>query len=152
MQKKFDPLVEAVSAVVASDDETKRRVQRLIQISLSRAEQMMMTGSADIQLSLIKSVVPAMVKMAGTEEKVDEHADLRAEMQSLMAEVRDTVAKRPNVDDGEDEDEGQGPGALGVPVDGPVTRAFDPDSTAAGIRNKGGASGAGVIQLRPASG
>lgn len=82
----------AVTAVVSEDAALRARVASFVNRAIGQAEGLLLTGTPEVQAQLIRSVVPAMVKAMATDDSPDEHADMRAQFQELMAELRAGVA------------------------------------------------------------
>lgn len=85
-------IAAAVTAAVSDDAELRGRVASFVNRAISQAEGLLLTGSPQVQAQLIRSVVPAMVKAMTVDDSPDEHADMRAEFEELMTELRSGVA------------------------------------------------------------
>lgn len=109
----------AVTAVVTDDAEIRSKVGRFVKLAISVAEHDLRTGSPAVRATLIRSVVPAMVKAMTVDDSPDEHAELRAQFSDLMAEIRQGVYNpappEPEVD---------------VPVDAPPAKKAPVKKTA----------------------
>ena len=83
-------LNEALKAGIEADEQSRVRVRRFVDRAMRQAEELLITGSPDVQAQLIKSVVPAMVKALEQRED-DDVSDVREEFREFMAEMRSGV-------------------------------------------------------------
>lgn len=73
-------------------DLVRNRVQNITESVLDYVEDIMRAGSPRQKSDLIRQVFPVLVKALAPDESDRELELLRADMQKLMSEVRDTVA------------------------------------------------------------
>ncbi len=111
---KTDPLAEAVSSVQL-DDALKNRIHRLIDLTLTSAEQDLRTGTPQVRQAVMRIIVPAAMKNMNTESG-DDLSDIRAAMAELQAGFQESV--RSKVDAPLEQVEQVEDGS-GIPVDGP---------------------------------
>lgn len=88
-----DPLAAAAASLAAIDPEIQAKMRRLVLQAIDQAQYLMDVGSPPMQMALVKSLMPAMVKeMAKQGGESDEVAGLRQELRELMLEVRGGTA------------------------------------------------------------
>jgi hypothetical protein len=82
------PLPPEVQDVLArSNDILKARVMGMTLGALDRAEDLLAHGSPEVQMRVMQTVLPALVKALTQQEGEDELASMREEMESLREEV-----------------------------------------------------------------
>lgn len=99
-----DPIVTAAAKLAAEDAAVKGAMRDLVLNAIDQAQYLMAHGSMPNRMTLIKALIPAMVKEMAKAEEEDTSQHLRDKMEEVLAQVRgDTAPVEMDDDDGDDE-------------------------------------------------
>lgn len=104
MAARSTPVADLAAAVMEGDDELKGRVRGFVNSCLDEAEQLLSYGTPQTKAGVIRTVMPALVKVLGEEKQGDEMAVLRNEVEQMFAEVRSGIGN-PVAEKAEEPDE-----------------------------------------------
>lgn len=82
-----DDLAEAVAAVAATDPQIQAAVRQLAIMAVRKTHHYLRNGSPQVQLQILRSFIPALIREMGKTGDNDEYAQLKAEMESLRREM-----------------------------------------------------------------
>lgn len=86
--KQLDPIASVAASIVADDPQIRRRMQRLVNALLTDAEHTIQWGSHTEKASLMRSVMPALLRsMQGADADASSAAQ-KAAYERVMASLR----------------------------------------------------------------
>lgn len=95
-----DPLAAAVAAVASHDTQIQADVRKLIRMSLNFGFKVMAAGDPAAKMAFTKTMIPTLIKSLDKGEDRDEIIDqMRAQMDQLMLEVRESITGRDSTAD-----------------------------------------------------
>jgi len=97
------------AAVVAQDEELRDRVRRIANMTLDAYEQMMQTGTPAVKTTLMRSMIPALVRELKEEKEDDSIVALRFQVEQMNRQMRSDVGRGVGVRKGQDELVADGP-------------------------------------------
>lgn len=86
-----NPLVDAAQHLVATDRELQARVRNLIDGLLTEAERQLATAPPATKITLIRTVLPAIVKEAKAHEQDGKIIELQEQVRALMISTRGQI-------------------------------------------------------------
>jgi hypothetical protein len=86
--RKLDPIADVAAAVVANDPAVRERMQRLVNALLSDAEHTLKFGTATERASLMKMVVPALLRSMQSAGADAAEQSRREAMERIYAQMR----------------------------------------------------------------
>lgn len=87
-----DPIGVMAGELVQDDPELRSAVKNLAMKAVERAQFIMDHGTPNLQLSVIKVLMPAVARELAKKEERDDLAVMRAEMKLMMEEMRSGVS------------------------------------------------------------
>lgn len=88
MPSNTNPLTDAAQHLVATDRELQARVRTLIDGLLTEAERQLATAPPATKITLIRTVLPAIVKEAKAHEQDGKIIELQEQVRALMISTR----------------------------------------------------------------
>lgn len=83
-----DPLSQLVTQAAAQDELVKQAVRKLAFEVVHEAHKLLNQGSPATRLSVIRSLLPALVRSLEKQDEGDSNAKLQKELADLMGEIR----------------------------------------------------------------
>lgn len=80
-------LANAVASVVMTDPDMQRAVRKLAVMAIRKTNHFLVNGSPQVQMQILRSFIPALIREMARGDDGDEHAELRAEFESLRKEM-----------------------------------------------------------------
>lgn len=87
-----DDLSQAVAQVAASDPEIQAAVRALAVMAIRKTHHYLKNGSPQIQMQILRSFIPALIREMGKTGDTDEHSELKKEFEALRREMLHGVA------------------------------------------------------------
>lgn len=82
-----DDISSAVAQVAASDPEIQAAVRSLAVLAVRKTHHFLVNGSPQVQMQILRSFIPALIREMNRGEEGDGHDDLRQEFESLRQEM-----------------------------------------------------------------
>lgn len=82
-----DDLAEAVASVVMTDPDMQRAVRGLAVTAIKKTHYFLTNGSPQVQMQILRSFIPALIREMARGDESDGHDVLREEFESLRKEM-----------------------------------------------------------------
>lgn len=92
-----NPLAEAAQTVISGDKELQARIRDLVDKMLVEAERQLYAGTPAAKLTMLRSVLPGVVKEARAHEQDGRIIELENQIQLLMIQVRGQIGSQQAV-------------------------------------------------------
>lgn len=92
MASEGDDLTAAVAQVAASDPEIQAAVRALAVMAVRKTHHYLKNGSPQVQMQILRSFIPALIREMGKTGDTDEHSELKREFEALRREMLHGVA------------------------------------------------------------
>ena len=80
-------LADAVATVVMTDPDMQRAVRNLAIMAIRKTHHFLQNGSPQVQMQILRSFIPALIREMARGDESDGHDELRAEFESLRKEM-----------------------------------------------------------------
>lgn len=82
-----DELAQAVAQAAMSDPEMQAAVRKLAVMAIRKTHHYLQNGSPQVQMQILRSFIPALIREMAKGDESDGHDELRSEFETLKREM-----------------------------------------------------------------